>query len=181
MKGRPPKPIEQHVKEGTGRKDRHGDMLPVVVGERGVAQPSNLMTDTQLEIWEFLVVETRASRVLQSTDAPMLEELVVAIDLARQARQEIIDNGLMIDEDKYNKDGDLVGTVRKRNPAYGVWKDSVAVAKSLAEQFGLTPSARTRLGIQQVVGMSAAKQLERTIGVNPLDFLEGEVTEEHDS
>lgn len=172
-RGRPPKPHEVHEKEGTLRPDRHSP-LPVVLGERSLGAAPDTLTPTQTLIWDYLVRELSGARLLQSTDAPMLEQLAVAVDYARQSSETIQAEGLIFEEERYDKEGNVVGVTKKRHPAYMNWKDSVQTAKTLAEHFGLTPSARARLGIQAAVGLSAAKQLEKTIGVNPLDFLEEE-------
>jgi len=171
VKGRPPKPHEVHEREGTLRPDRHSP-LPVVLSERGLGEAPKHLNTEQAQIWDWLVQELTGARLLQVTDAPMLEQLAVAVDFARQSRATLEKEGLIFTELKFDKDGNCVGETKKRHPAYNNWKDSVTVAKTLAEHFGLTPSARARLGIQAAVGLSAAKQLEKTIGVNPLDFLE---------
>jgi P27 family predicted phage terminase small subunit len=177
-RGRPPKPTEQHLREGTFRKDRHN--LPVVLGGREIdAVPPDRLSETQAEIWTYLFNDLTEAGILDKTDLVTFEGLVLIVDHLRLAQADIEENGLLIDEDKYNKDGDLVGSVRKRNPAHQIAKESLSLLRQYAEQFGLSPSARARLGLARVTGMTAAEQLRDKLGENPMDEppIEGEAKE----
>ena len=115
------------------------------------------------------MAELTDANILNTTDLVAFEGLVIIIDHLREAQLDIRENGLLIDEPKFNKDGEEIGSVRKRNPAHAVAKDSLSLLRQYAEQFGLSPSARARLGLTRITGMTAVEQLQGKLGANPMD------------
>lgn len=167
MKGRPNKPIEQHEMEGTKRGDRHPGTA-LVLGGRNLPDTPKDFTPSQEKLW--LAVLEVVAPILDMADVPMLENFVVIVDRLHEARKEIADYGLMIDELIYNKEGECVGSKRVANPAYRVEKDYLGAARQYAEQFGLTPSARARLGIAVAVARDTTSRVRDKVGENPLEM-----------
>jgi P27 family predicted phage terminase small subunit len=173
--GRPPKPTEQHQREGTFRKDRHN--LPVVLGARGVPDLPAHLSEEATEVWNLLVADLRESGVLDKTDALAIEAVAVLVERARQARRALAEEGLF---QTTARGGSML------NPAVKLERDSWSLLKQYAEQLGLTPSARARLGLMGLEGASAAQRLAKQLGENPLDQppdqppIDGEVTDEEE-
>ena len=70
MAGRPPKSIEQHLADGTYRKDRHGDRIydrPL----GAIGEPPDGMTEEAVEIWR--VTAEQLYKTLGESDRKMLE------------------------------------------------------------------------------------------------------------
>src|SRR4051812_372853 len=109
VRGRPNKPVEQHEMEGTKRSDRHPGTA-LVLGDRNLpvrALPDGF-TQSQMTIWDAVLADV--SPIVSTTDLTMLENFVVIVDRLQEARWLIKENGLLIEEDVYNKDGDVTGS-----------------------------------------------------------------------
>jgi P27 family predicted phage terminase small subunit len=158
MAGRPPKPVEQHLKEGTFRKDRHE--LPVVIGRRELPALPDHLSVSQRELWELVVSDMSSSGVLQSTDRFAIEGFVIALDQAREANEIIRVEGLITTGAR---------GVLMKHPAVSIRKEAWNQVLAYALQLGLTPQARARLGLLAVTGLEKTKRLEDSIGPNPLD------------
>jgi P27 family predicted phage terminase small subunit len=74
----------------------------------------------------------------------MLGQLATALWIADQAAQRMASDGLLMTDQAH---GD--GREMRKHPAFTIWRNAVAVADTLAKQFGLTPAARARLGLEQ--------------------------------
>jgi len=153
--GRPPKSREQRIAEGNPGKR---PLPEPVIGLGKVLDfpaPASL-SGREREVWDQLVPEVAALGWIDRIDRAMLELLVHTIALAETARASIREHGFMLTT--YDKDGNPVGD--KVNPATRIQIQATAQALRLAEQFGLTSSARARLGLTVAKGKTLAARLE---------------------
>jgi len=134
--GRPPKPIEQHIKEGTYRRDRHGGAL-VVTGDRLPVRadaPAHL-SPRRRAIWSAVLANV--APIMRDSDVMMLEVVAVAWDTYLELQDEIDSMGLSFTDDK----GVLRPNplIRERDRQFKLFMDASA-------RLGLSPADRARLG-----------------------------------
>lgn len=138
--GRPRKPTNLKVLEGTDRADRANPNEPKPNDLSATAQPPEWLGDNGKEAWSDLLPVLRGMGVVTIAD-PM------AFALLCDALGEYIDARAWLKEheDVYavaSKDGDL--TWRKR-PEVEIAQDAWRRAKTMLTEFGLTPAARSRV------------------------------------
>ncbi|MGW5720787.1 phage terminase small subunit P27 family [Amycolatopsis sp. NPDC003865] len=131
--GRAPKPTALKLIEGS-RKDRINQREPI---PRGLppAPPPELAADV-LEIWTYTVRELDAMGVLFAADRDSLVCYCEAVVAHRKASALLARSSVLVKG--------LHGTL-VRNPALQIQRDSAATVRAFAQEFGLTPSARTRI------------------------------------
>lgn len=133
--GRPRKPREVKQKEGTLRPSR--DYIPAVIGNRGELLPPKRLSKAAKEVWGEIMPDLVESGVVRSVDARIFAQFCEAVALA-DAMVPKLAKAVVTQPS---------GRVAK-SPAVEVWVAAVATARQLAEQYGLTPAARAKLGIQ---------------------------------
>lgn len=101
------------------------------------------------QIWNEKVKEIEAMGALAKIDGDQLGAYCTAMAHAAAAEQDIQENGLTYEEAQFDKRGKHVGDRRRNNPAVQLWNDATKIAKSLAAEFGMTPSSRSRLKIEK--------------------------------
>lgn len=148
MKGRPPVPREQKVRRGTLRK--HRDPGPVAVPLPLELRPLGELPPHAQEAWDQVVPPLVEAGVVSFIDAPLLTELCSALGVARQARETVEAEGVFVTGAK----GGLV-----THPAWRVQRDATVLALRIAEQYGLSPSARARLGLSEMRRRSLYEEL----------------------
>lgn len=136
--GRPPKPIEQKISEGTLRpRDKQ---TPLVVGGRELPKPSSYLTRLEKQRFRAIVKTLESSGILDKADRGMIE-------LAAMEEANIIDCNRMI-ADK----GIVITSVSARgyekdipNPAIVLKQRSIQSLRLLYAEIGIGPSSRARL------------------------------------
>ena len=134
-------------------------------GRRGeLAKPASVcLSPNMAEIWDSIVGTGLA---YDERDAPMLEQLVFYLEAARQAREECTsaDGTLLLMVGKGEPDP---ATGRyldyKPNPYLKVMDSAVDKALKLADQLGVTPLARARLGLTQAQGKAVTLSISDAI------------------
>lgn len=135
--GRLPKPLEQHIQEGTFRKDRHGVAIVTTPGH-GIAHlgaPSHL-TPLQQDVW--LEIARLLETLVRESDVPMVEMAAVAYAGYREAQKMIDQEGIIFVDANDNL---------KEHPAVRVAQRYMEQFTKISDRFGLTPTARAKLGI----------------------------------
>ena len=157
-RGPKPKPIEDHLADGTSRPDRHGDGT-IEVAERVdfLPAPGHLPDDAR-DIWNHVVSTIGESGILQGADDLALEAMALAVATWRKAQDDIERNGILV-----------IGRfdTEVANPAIAVRDKAMGEFRAWAARFGLTPSDRTQLGMQLVKGKSAAESWDDALGADP--------------
>lgn len=143
-KGRPPKPTE--AKKRAGNPGKRPLPENVQVGGRGVPERRKGMSARVRAIWEE-VVPLMDPAVLDRADAVALEAFCLAVLAMRDAERRLTTSG---------KGGGFLVTQPSgrvaRHPAFDIFDRSASIVRQYAEQFGLTPSARARLGMGGAMG-----------------------------
>lgn len=157
QRGPKPLPVEVKQQRGTYRPDRE---QRVVLGERVERiDPPGWMTTDQKEIWQWKVSILTEARLLQAVDAPAVEAMVLAVDGWRQCARVIAEEGVVIDNT-------ITGgfTQRQAHPLVSAMRGFQMDYYKWCSKFGLTPSDRTALGIQNIKGRSMQQQILSRIG-----------------
>lgn len=137
--GAPAKPLEEHLRDGTYRPDRHGPAAGVRPAD-GKRPPSpDGLTDAMQTAWDVLLDDLEASALLDSADAPLYEAFAVAHGRAREARSLVSEHGMLI---RGAREGTLVA-----NPMLKVERESLTQLRYLADQLAIGMRARASLGI----------------------------------
>lgn len=140
----------------------------VIDGGGAIQKPITVETVPGLsELWDTFVGTGIAYK---PEDAPMLEQLVFDLELARQCRAKCIDpNGniiAMVGKGEPLEDGSFLDM--EPNPYIKQMREAMAEALKIADQMGCTPLARARLGLTQMAGaavtLSIADQIDVAIG-----------------
>jgi P27 family predicted phage terminase small subunit len=172
MRGRKPKPVEQRRLEG-GRDVSHR-AVPEVMLVAGRPEheldepPADLPADGQV-FWRDTVHRLIEVGMLDLVDEVALRMMAVQYARWRQA-------GRVIAEDGHFARGS-VGQLRE-HPAVRIERDAHALFMKTAEQFGLSPMARTRLGLAELHRRSLHNEMERALGAP--DIVDGEAVSDVD-
>lgn len=138
------KPTEDHVREGTYRRDKHGPKGGVRPADgKRPRQPAGLSVSAK-NAWKALLDDLQASALLDSADAPLYEAFAVNIGRAREARRLIAKHGMLVPG---AREGQLVA-----NPMLRVEREALAQARMLAAELAIGMRARASLGIAIVRG-----------------------------
>lgn len=171
MKGRPRKPVEQARREGNpGHRP-----LPqafVLGGRERPAEPPNL-SPLQLEAWTTIVDDLEGGGVLDKADAGLIEAAAVFWGRARQARASLARQAIEHETGIRELDPLLAYSARgyTKNPLLQVERDSWHEFRLVAENLGLSPGARARLGLG--APGQGRSTVEDRMGARELKVVEG--------
>ena len=150
-----PKPAEIRKREGTYRKDRHGDVV-VIGGRPDVIEPPVHLKPAAKAVWLELVPVVRT--IVDRADMWALEAMVMEIVRWREAEALLEEQGLWV----ASPNGYLIA-----HPAIAVATKAKKEYRDWSSRFGLTPSDRIGLGIQAVKKRSLQEDLSDKIGPIP--------------
>jgi P27 family predicted phage terminase small subunit len=155
-RGAPPKPPHLHTGNAHGPKDKLPQ--PVSIGGRPdrLPEPPDYLEEDGLHFWEVAVPALHELNVLDIVDRPALEMAATAYERFQQARRVIKAQGVLA----RGRNGEIVP-----HPAVRIEREAQATFLRFAEQFGLTASARARLGIAILQGQEMlSKAMESELG-----------------
>lgn len=161
MRGRKPIPIEQRIAEGN--PSRRPLPQPVQLDRANLdelREPPENLDPAAKEFWTFAVDRLLEADILDRVDAPALEMLSTAYARVGHARDAIKKYGHFT----RGSSGQV-----KEHPAVKLERESVALFLKLAEQYALTPVARTRLGLAQLQGRSMVAEMDDRLGKAELE------------
>lgn len=135
-------------------------------GERryGVTAPDDIAADPiQSEIWDWLVPEVNH---FSEQDIPQLRELVMWHAVFEQARQTVMapdGSGRIAIFDRIGDKPILDANGKplplfKKHPALSVMKEASAEIRALSDHLGLSPLARSRIGLFQTTAAKTAAE-----------------------
>lgn len=138
LRGPPPEPSDVKKAKGTYRADRAA--RNEVKAKPGVPKcPAFLKGEARKE-WARVVPQLEQLGILSELDQGRLADYCAAHGLAVDATRKYSSRG---------KDGGLMVTIngsqRVKNPLIKIAQEARAQARLLAQEFGLTPSARSRI------------------------------------
>ena len=154
MRGRKPKPVEQRRAEGNPGK--RPLPAPVLIEGRSYPTPPDGAGDRYLAVWNRIVPKLWEVGLLDGIDALALDAICTTVDRAYAAREMLEKDGLVVA-------GAMGGAVA--HPAVKIEKDAWAEARRWFEHYGLTPLARTRLGLAELQRKSLARELADAMGL----------------
>jgi P27 family predicted phage terminase small subunit len=143
-RGRAPKPTALRLLHGD-RADRINQHEPVPVAEPPEC-PEQASAEV-LEIWDYTVEHLEAMGLAKACDRDALYCYCEAVVNHRKASAALAQSTILVE-------GVLGGLVR--NPALAVQRDSARLVRYFAQEFGLTPSARSRVEARGAEGSEDA-------------------------
>ena len=175
---------------------RRGLTDQLLIAERegaryGVGIPEDIAADPiQSEIWAWVVPEVNH---FTSQDIPQLRELVMWHAIFEQARQSVMypdGSGRIaifdkVGEKSYTDTDGKRPALYKKHPALSVMKEASAEIRALSDHLGLSPLARSRIGLFQTTAAKSAAEtaamfmeMERAYPEIDAAYAEAEVVEE---
>lgn len=156
MKGRKPK--QDAIRRGLS--DSYAEMAAQQGGVQGLEMPDDIASDPVMkEIWAWICPPVNN---FAPQDMPLLRRLVfVHATLAQCEQSMIAGDGKVEIFDKIGvkpfktEDGHEMPLVRE-NPAIGTWKKMDAEARALSDMLGLSPLARSRIGLMDATKVKTA-------------------------
>ena len=157
--GRPPAITRERTRQHDDRP------LPDATGDPTLdVTPPDDLTDDARVVWESTVPSLAKMGALTAGDLPMLVEFVSALALARACRKEY-ERGLARGTAVHVARGSgktteipFLGSPNAKR-IRSDWQTFVGVADTLAAQYGLTPTARVKLGLTVVQARSLSEAL----------------------
>jgi len=137
MKGPSPEPRALKLLKGT-RKDRINDSEPLPRSVLPVC-PDDVAPEVR-EVWDYTLAELVAMRTAAAADRDALLCYCHAVVTHRKACRLLKSSDVLM-KGRY----DAV----VRNPAVAIQRDAAFAIRQFAQEFGLTPSARTRIEVDQ--------------------------------
>jgi P27 family predicted phage terminase small subunit len=135
-RGPQPKPAKLRLLEGA-RPSKVNHNEPVPSDDLPVC-PDWVAPEVR-QVWDYTVQELDQMGLASSADRDVLLAFCEQVNTHRRACQMLAKSDVLIK-------GPLGGPVR--NPAVVVQRDSAQAIRSLAQEFGLSPSARARIQVQ---------------------------------
>ena len=146
-RGRKPKPTKLNQLQGNPGKRPTNKLEPK---PKTPAKKPRGMSQGAKKFWDDHADELERIQILTGVDTPAFRLAAEHYAIAVQAARELHEAGLTV----RGKDG------LKKNPLAQVFKDNAMAFKAFAVEFGMTPSARTRLKIEpEAEQLSLADQL----------------------
>jgi P27 family predicted phage terminase small subunit len=141
MAGRPRKPDEVKALKGTLQPSRRLEpsLKPSVLSSFEMA-PEDLPEAGQRE-WNNVMQQLQPLKVLASTDLPLLKSYCQQVATMELAAKELNKEGGFITTIT-NKGG---GSYDTKSPWVSIYNEASDRASKLGQQFGFTPSSRTRI------------------------------------
>ena len=162
MKGRKPKPIEDRIRDGNPHN--HPLPEPLLIGGRPqvgeLSRPPRHLPKEGRDYWRTTVARLVDIGMIDRVDRPALEMLATAYARWRQAGKLLADGDLL----EFGARGQL-----KQNPAVRVERDAATVYMRIAEHFGVTPIARSRLGLAEIHRRSLEAEMATALAGEAID------------
>lgn len=131
-RGRKPKPT--NLKQLAGNPGKRPLNKREPKPQTKVKRPRGL-TGLRRAFWDEHAPELARLEILTGVDSPAFRLMAESYAFALEAAAEVRHDGFTVE----GREGP------KKNPAAQVWRDNALLFKSLAVEFGMTPSARARL------------------------------------
>ena len=144
MKGRPPKPTRLKVMAGTDQPCRIMPNEMEVSRLLNIPEPPMQLNELGLREWDNITAELYGKQMLHLVDLPLVAAYCNEMALYIESEKILLLGRI---DEFYNDEGVLIKRTAK--PEQKIAKDALAAALKLAAQFGLTPSARTRISMPQ--------------------------------
>lgn len=118
----------------------------------GEAKDPHTMLGAASRIWDEMAPELLRLGLLANLDVAALMAGCIAWGISVEATQKLSVEGLVVEEPKTNREGEIIGYAVKKHPAAQIARDNYLAYKSWCQEFGLTPASRPRLQVPQGAG-----------------------------
>ena len=145
MKGRPPKPTKLKKMAGTDQPCRIIPNEMEVTTLANIPAPHIELNEYGLREWEIITSELLAKKMLHLVDLSLVASY--SNEMGLYFEMEFLLKKVGRVDEFFNEDGQL--TRRTVKAEQRIAKDALANAMKIAAQFGLTPSARTRISMPE--------------------------------
>lgn len=134
--GRPPLPTRLKVLHGEQHRSRLNFDEPQPT--EGAAQKPPSLSDDAAAIWDQYVRELQQMRLWRPIDSDQLAAYCEHVAVFRRAARVVARSGVLVEGSKKQ----II-----RNPAVMAMRDAAIVMRAYAQEFGFTPSARSRITV----------------------------------
>jgi P27 family predicted phage terminase small subunit len=135
--GRPRKPVEQKILQGTFRKHRNPEDEAKFSKLQDPPAPPDTLNEYGKSLWNRLASELTAAGVLTTPDLPAFEDLCERYGYAKKLREAMGDDLAVFLEEDNSKN------------KYIAYKTEMAAVWVMMAAFGLSPSARNKFGVNK--------------------------------
>ncbi len=167
MRGRPPKPIEKHIKEGT-LTTRQKAKTPTIIGGRKKPTCPTHLKGSARAAYRLIINDLWDAGILDKADRTLIATAAMHYGAAIEAQEKVDKYGLMYQVTRGARDGSKGYKVIEPNPAVKILRDSLGEFRQCCDLLGIGPSARARLAhlgvkgkspTQEIAGLSTAARL----------------------
>ncbi len=172
MRGQLPNPVEQRIREGNPRK--HPIPEPMIVagrpneGDIELEPPEDLPTAAKAA-WNAVVPQLAEVGLLDRVDRLTLEAMCIQYARMKQAGRVIAAQGHLV----RTPSGQL-----REHPSLKTEREATSMFFRIAEQYALTPIARTRLGLAELHRKQLKAEFDDALGeidLQPVDVEDAQV------
>jgi P27 family predicted phage terminase small subunit len=159
MPGRPPKPTALKLLHGNPGKRPLNDREPAPPIGRP-KRPAWLAKDAR-RYWRQACETMERMGVLTVADQTAVGLLCNALAEYVEASREVEARGLLVEDRRYDKEGNIVGETVKANPAVAARADAWRRVNLMLQQFGMTASSRAKVKTEKPAEVDPFAEWER--------------------
>lgn len=154
MAGRPAKPMELKILQGTARNDRTNKSAPTYPKIKKMLAPPAQVKRLKggAVLWRRIVKMLTTVGLLDQVNIDLIEIYVQEVITYRRAMDSVEDLGLIMINDK----GAYIA-----NPARKIASDSMKNIMAIAREFGFTPSTRQKIIVEDYTPLAITKKQPR--------------------
>lgn len=142
--GRPPKPTDLKVIQGTFRTNRHNSAEPSTEPLSLLPPPPDHLDGYAIQKWNQVGPVLCAMRVLSESSLSALEMLCESYGEYRELKDEIHRGG---DGRRRTLAEYFAGRNSQTQPEYAAMKEARATYRVLLQDFGMTPASKSRVSV----------------------------------
>lgn len=137
--GRPPKSVEDHIKNGTYKPSRHEGRGITIEPLETLPAPVSL-SERAAEKWEEIVPAMLSAGLVSVVDAVILKDAFISYDIAQDCLEKV---------NAYESYGEYLANLDKikQMNLLDVYKEHMNRFHKIMMKFGVTPEARTRMRV----------------------------------
>lgn len=138
--GRPPKSVEDHIKNGTYKPSRHEGRGITIEPPETLPAPVSL-SKRAAEKWEEIVPAMLSAGLVSVVDAVILKDAFISYDIAQDCLEKV---------NAYESYGEYLANLDKikQMNLLDVYKEHMNRFHKIMMKFGVTPEARTRMRVK---------------------------------
>lgn len=144
-KGRKPLPTQTKKLRGNPGKRALNSEEPIP--PTGAPDCPGFLSRIAKEEWNSIIPIIDEMKLLSRADGKAIAAYCQCYSRWREAEKLIDKFGMIVEEPIVTKEGEVVGTKYKKNPACNVAKEMVGQMRAFLSLFGLDPSSRSRLRV----------------------------------